>query len=68
VTSGLDIYRAAQALIKQHGEEAAAHAAGRAQELLAESDAEGHATWIRIVKAVRVLLDDRPPGDDEVVH
>jgi hypothetical protein len=44
------------------------HAAGRAQELLAEGDVEGHATWTRIAKAVKVLLDDRPPGDAEAVH
>ncbi len=37
VTSDLDIYRAAQATIDQHGDGAALHAAHRADELLAAS-------------------------------
>jgi hypothetical protein len=35
MTSDLDIYRAAQAPIEQHGEKAPVHAAMRADELLA---------------------------------
>jgi hypothetical protein len=35
----------------------------RADELADAGDAEGCATWKRVVKAVKVLLDDRPPGD-----
>ena len=59
----LDIYRAAKALIEQHGEEAPVHAAMRADELAEAGDVEGHTVWTRIVRAVRELLDDRPPGD-----
>jgi hypothetical protein len=40
----------------------------RAEELLAEGDAKGCATWIRIVRAVKELLDDRPPSDGKAVH
>jgi hypothetical protein len=68
MTPDLDIYRVAQALIKQHGEDAPSRAAQRADELLADGDVEGHATWVRIVKAVRVLLDDQPPGAGDAVH
>jgi hypothetical protein len=35
----LDIYRAAKLLVDQHGEDAALHAAGRAEQLLTEGDA-----------------------------
>jgi hypothetical protein len=65
VVDEIDICRAPQALIKQHGEDAPAHAAGRAQELLAEGDAEGCVTWKRVVSAVKELLDKR---EGEPVH
>jgi hypothetical protein len=68
VTSDLDIYRAAQSLIKQHGEEAPVHAAMRADELAEAGDAEGCATWKRVVRAVRELLNTEPPDEDSVVH
>jgi len=58
-----DVYRAAALLIKQHGDEAAIHAAMRADQLLAEGDVEGAAVWKRIVKAVEALLaKERPEG------
>ena len=50
--SDLDIYRAAHALIKQHGEAAALEAALRADKLLAAGDMEGKSVWVRILKAV----------------
>jgi hypothetical protein len=64
----IDVWRTANPLIKQHGEDAPIHAAMRADELLTKGDAEAHATCIRIAKAVKELLDDQPPGDGEVVH
>ena len=41
MTSNLDIYRAAQALVKQHGQDAPIQAAMRADELLEMGDVEG---------------------------
>ena len=52
MTSELDIYRAAQALIKQHGEAAALEAAMRADKLIAAGDMEGKSVWVRILKAI----------------
>ncbi len=66
MTSDLDIYRAANELIKQHGEAADIEAAMRADERLAAGDMEGEAVWIRIVKAVEELLSKERPGDAEV--
>ncbi len=43
MTSGLDTYRAANKLIKQHGEAADIEAAMRADECLAAGDMEGRA-------------------------
>ncbi len=68
VTSDLDIYRTANLLIKQHGDEAPVHTAMRADELLDSGDLEGLAVWKRILKAVEELLDREPPGDGEAVH
>lgn len=68
MTSALDLYRGAGALIKQPGEDAPIHAAMRADELAEAGDMEGRAVWIRIVEAVKELLDDLPPGDGEAVH
>ncbi len=41
MTSDLDIYHSAKLLIDQHGEEAARHAATRANALLEAGDMEG---------------------------
>ncbi len=63
----LDIYRSANELIEQHGEDAPIHAAMRADELAADGDMDGRAVWLRIVKAVEELLaKERPEG--EKVH
>ncbi len=62
----LDIYRAANELIKQHGDAADIEAAMRAYECLAAGDMEGEAVWLRIVKAVEELLSEERPDDAEV--
>ncbi len=66
MTSDLDIYRAANELIKQHGEDAPILAAMRADELMDAGDMEGRAVWLRIVKAVEELLSKERPDDAEV--
>lgn len=68
MVSERDIYRSAQALIKQHGEDAPIHAAMRADELAEKGDMDGRSVWIRVVEAVKELLDKRLPSEDEVVH
>ncbi len=63
MTSDLDIYRSAQALVKRHGEDAPIHAAMRADELLEAGDQDGCAVWRRILRAVEELLSkERPAG------
>ncbi len=63
----LDIYRSANVLLKQHGQDAPIHAAMRADELLEAGDLEGCAVWKRILRAVEELQGSEPkPG--EVVH
>ncbi len=66
MTSDLDIYRSANELIEQHGEDAPLHAAMRADELMEAGDMEGRAVWLRIVKAVEELLSEERPDDAEL--
>ncbi len=56
MVSDLDIYRTANILVKQHGEDAPIHAAMRADELLEEGDLDGYAVFKRVVDAVEDLL------------
>ena len=63
----LDIFRSAQLLIKQHGEDAPIHAAMRADAMLEAGDLDGVATWRRILRAVEEQQGTEPkPG--EAVH
>lgn len=61
-----DIYRAANVLIREHGDEAPIHAAMRHDELLEAGDMEGCAVWRRIIRAVKELLAKDPPGEASV--
>ncbi len=67
MTSDLDIYRSANELIEQHGEDAPIHAALRADELMEAGDMEGVAVWKRIGRAINELLSEERP-DDAKVH
>ncbi len=66
MTSDLDIYRSANELIKQHGDDASTHAAMRADELMEKGDMGGRAVWLRIMKAVDELLTKERPSDVSV--
>ena len=61
MTDDLDIYRAAKLLIDEHRDEAAIHAAMRADELMDAGDMEGCATWKRILAAIDVLRSNEGP-------
>ncbi len=60
MTSELDIYRSANELINQHGEEAPIEAAMRADELMEAGDMEGEAVWLRIGRAIEELRQREP--------
>ncbi len=55
MTSDLDIFRSANLLIKQHGQDAPIHAAMRADAMLDKGDLDGAAAWKRILRAVEEL-------------
>ena len=62
MTSTLDIYRSANILVTQHGDDAPIHAAMRADALLEKGDLEGYAVWKCIVETVKELLAKEPDG------
>ncbi len=55
LTDNIDIYRAANLYIDQHGDQASLQAAMRSDELLDTGDLDGAATWRKIIKAIEVL-------------
>jgi hypothetical protein len=61
----IDIWRAATLMLKRYGEKALEESTMRADELAADGDHNGAATWRRITSAVRQLGNHTPPG---VVH
>ena len=67
VVSDKDVWQSAQALIKQHGEDAHIHAAMKADELLEKGDVEGQAIWKRVIAAVNELQRDKA-ADGETTH
>ena len=56
----LDIWRAAQLLVKRYGDDAAIQAGMRAEELLARGDDDGAVTWRAIIRAVEELQRATP--------
>jgi len=65
--SDLDLWRAAQIMVKRRGEGAATEAAMRADEYLDEGNLDGQRIWMRILRAIEELLRERP-REDEPVH
>jgi hypothetical protein len=61
MTSDLDIWRAANLLIRRHGDDAGLAAARRADLMLDRGDLEGQNVWKRIGRAI-VELQAPPNG------
>ena len=58
----IDIWRAANLMLKRYGEKALEQSATRADELAADGDHDGTTTWRRITAAVAELANNTPPG------
>ena len=64
MSTDLDIYRSAHALIQPHGEAAAIEAAMKADAMLDNGDLDGAAVWRLIVAAVNELQREKLiPGE-----
>jgi hypothetical protein len=57
----IDIWRAAQLMLKRYGDNALEESAARANELALAGDDDGAATWRRIMAAVEQLANKTPP-------
>jgi hypothetical protein len=64
--SDIEIWRSANLLIKQHGEDAILVASQRADALLAEGDVEGLSVWKKILRAIGELRRSTPRTDEGV--
>jgi hypothetical protein len=58
----IDIWRAANLMLKRYGERALEESVLRADELAADGDHDGVAVWRRIMDAVAQLANKIPPG------
>ena len=58
----IDIWRAANLMLKRYGGKALEESASRADELAAQDDYNGEAVWRRITDAVRQLANQTPAG------
>ena len=58
----IDIWRAAQLMLKRYGDNALEESAARANELALAGDDDGATTWRRIMAAVEQLANKTPPG------
>ncbi len=66
VVSDLDIFRSANLLVKQHGEDAPIQAAMGADAMLEAGDLDGLAVWKLILRAVEVLQGTVPKSGESV--
>jgi hypothetical protein len=58
----IDVWRAAQLMLKRYGDKALEESTARADELTAAGDQNGAATWRRIIAAIEQLANNTPPG------
>ncbi len=58
----IDIWRAANLMLKRYGDKALEESAARADELAAQDDHNGADVWRRITDAVRQLANQTPAG------
>ena len=55
-----DVFRSAQVLVQQHGQDAPIQAAMRADAMLEKGDLDGYAVWRRVLRAVGELQGTKP--------
>ena len=58
----IDIWRAANLMLKRYGEKALEESAARADELAAQEDLNGAAVWRRITDGGSQIAYETPPG------
>ncbi len=58
----IDIYRSANLLIDQLGEGALFFATQQADACWGRGNLDGKAVWMRVIRAIKELLDQQPPS------
>jgi hypothetical protein len=58
-----DIWHAAQAMVRQHGNLAPIECSIKADEMHERGDSDGEAVWLAIRKVAQSLLEFGPPAD-----
>ncbi len=66
MTSDLDIYRTANVLIREHGEDADLEAAMRADVMLEKGCLDGQRVWKRVLAAVKKIQREEPEEGEAV--
>ncbi len=66
--SEIDIYRSANLLIDQLGEGALIVAAQQVDACWERGDLDGKAVWMKVIRAIKELLDQQPPSSDTPLH
>ncbi len=66
MTSDLDIYRTANVLIREHGEDAALEAAQRADAMLEKGAIDCQRVWKRVLKAIKEIQREEPREGEAV--
>jgi len=65
-TDDADIWRAAQLMLDQYGDDAPLQGAQRADQLIEDGDAQGGAVWRQILGAIEELRRER--REDEAIN
>jgi hypothetical protein len=60
----IDIWRMADLLVKDYGDEAVFLASRRADALLDQGDTDGFTAWLKVVKAIETLQRKGPPDGE----
>jgi hypothetical protein len=66
LTSDLDIYRTANVLIREHGDEADLEAAQHADAMLEKGAIDGQRVWKRVLAAVKEIQREEPREGEAV--
>ncbi len=66
MTSDLDIYRTASALVKHYGEDATLEAAQSADAMLEKGSLDGQRVWKRVLAAVKEIQREEPREGEAV--
>jgi hypothetical protein len=63
-----DIWHTAQVMLSRYGADASVQAARMADALFDSGEVQARSVWLRIIKAIDLLQDNRPPAKGTPIH